>query len=104
MLTKELKSRITGRWGVNPIRMTEYMCFFLYRIVASTWVRITLEPLLSIPELLQFIEVLVQDVHLRRPHPCHPNYRGTSLAVFSPPGPYQPLLGLASQIWGFLEP
>ena len=63
-----------------------------------------MQSLLCIPELLQLIEVLVQDVHLRRPHPCHPNYRGTSLAVFSPPGPYQPLLGLASQIWGFPEP
>ena len=75
--------------------------FLLYRIVASTWVRITLEPLLGIPELLQFIEVLVQDVHLRGPHPGHPNYRGTSL---QPTRPYQPLLGLASQIWGFPEP
>ena len=47
--------------------------------------KVTLQPLLSIPELLQFIEVLVQDVHLRRPHPSHPNYWGTSLAAFSPP-------------------
>ena len=34
--------------------------------------RITLQSLFSIPELLKFVEVLVQDVHLRRAHPRHP--------------------------------
>merc|ERR1712223_1215030 len=31
-----------------------------------------LQSLFSIPELLKFVEVLVQDVHLRRAHPRHP--------------------------------
>ena len=49
---------------------TKYLIMLYYLLKEG--LRITLQSLFSIPELLKFVEVLVQDVHLRRAHPRHP--------------------------------